>query len=436
MGAETRAERWRRARDASAVYALTAGAAPPVRPLAGEAAVDVAVVGGGITGLSTAWHLARAGVRVAVLEASTFGWGASGRNGGQINPGLKYEPAVVEKTFGADLGARMVTFSGGAPDKVFAIIAEAGIACEAVRSGTVRAAFSPGSVAFLERATGDLARRGAPVEWLGRAAMESMTGTGRYVAGAVDRRGGALNPLAYSRGLATAAEKAGALLHAGSPATALKRTRDGWQIETPGGRVTAGRVVLATNGYTDDLWPGLKRAVVPVYGGIVASEPLPREAVARILPGRHVLYEHESITVYYRLDAAGRLLMGGRSRLKPLAGPQAFGDLMHYTRRLWPFLGDLRWSHGWNGQLAITADHYPVLTNPAPGLMACIGYNGRGVAMASAMGGELARWATGTPAGALDMPVRPARSFPLHAFWPLGAAVRIAYGRMRNTLGL
>lgn len=438
MNAHTRddAGSGRRDRDAVTVYALTAGAEPPVEPLSGDWRGDVVVVGGGITGLSTAYHLARAGVKVAVVEANGFGWGASGRNGGQVNPGLKHEPSEIEKTFGPELGARMIAFSGSAPDKVFQMVAEAGIACEARRTGTIRAAFSAGSVAFLERATADLQRRGAPVEFLNRAAMAGITGSDRYAAGALDRRGGSLNPLAYSRGLAQAAASAGAHLFPQTPVGELTRDADGWTLTGPNGRLRAGRVILATNGYTDDLFPGLKRSVVPVYGGIIASAPLPQAMADRILPGRHVLYEHESITVYYRLDAAGRLLIGGRSRLRPLHGPDRFPDLKRYTRRLWPFLGDVEWTHGWNGQLAITADHYPTLANPAPGLMACIGYNGRGVAMATAMGGELARWATGTDANALDMPVRPFKTFPLHRFWPIGAAIRIAYGRARNALGI
>ncbi len=426
----------RRPEDAVTVYALTAGAEPPAAPLSGDWRGDVVVVGGGITGLSTAYHLARAGAKVAVVEASGFGWGASGRNGGQVNPGLKHEPSEIEKTFGPDLGARMIAFSGSAPDKVFQMIAEAGIACEAQRTGTIRAAFSPGSVAFLERATADLQRRGAPVEFLDRAAMAKITGSVRYAAGALDRRGGSLNPLAYSRGLAHAAAAAGAALFARTRVAGLTRDSDGWTLTAHGGRLRAGRVILATNGYTDDLFPELKRSVVPVYGGIIASAPLPQAAADRILPGRHVLYEHESITVYYRLDAAGRLLIGGRSRLRPLHGPDRFPDLKRYTRRLWPFLGDVDWTHGWNGQLAITADHYPNLTSPAPGLIACIGYNGRGVAMGTAIGGELAGWATGTDTSALDMPVRPFKAFPFHRFWPVGAAIRIAYGRARNALGI
>jgi glycine/D-amino acid oxidase-like deaminating enzyme len=209
-----------------------------------------------------------------------------------------------------------------------------------------------------------------------------------------------------------------------------------WAVVTPGGTVTADWLVLATNGYTDELWPSLWQTVIPVYSGIVATEPLPAEIAKRILPRGTVLYEHEDITVYYRLDVSNRLLMGGRSRLRTLESPRDFLDLIAYTKRLWPFIGNPRWTHGWNGQLALTLDHYPHINEPADKVIACLGYNGRGVAMATAMGAEIARRITGTPSAELDMPVRSAlEPIRLHRFWPIGVTARIAYGRVVRTLG-
>ena len=150
-----------------------------------------------------------------------------------------------------------------------------------------------------------------------------------------------------------------------------------------------------------------------------------------------VLYEHEDITVYYRLDVSNRLLMGGRSRLRTLESPNDFLDLIAYAKRLWPFIGDPSWTHGWNGQLALTLDHYPHLNEPADNVIACLGYNGRGVAMATVMGAEIARRITGTPAEELDMPVRSAlEPIRLHRFWPIGVTARLAYGRLTRALGV
>ncbi len=416
------------------LYADTARERAATPPLAGDRRVGTVVIGGGFTGLSTALHLARRGVDVAVLEAGEPGWGASGRNGGQVNPGLKSEPDAVERDFGTALGSRMVAFSGGAPQRVFDLIREHQIQCEADQSGTIRAAYSEAAASFLRNATEGLQRRGAPVEFLGAERMASLTGSTRYCAGALDRRGGSVNPLGYARGLADAAIGAGAAIHGQTAATALVQEAQGWRVEAPRGAVRAALVVVAPHRDKGARWPGLKRSIVPVFSGIVASEPLPSDVARRILPGRSVLYEHESITVYYRVDRSDRLLMGGRSRLRPLDSPGDFTDLMAYATRLWPFIGKPRWKHGWNGQLAITTDHYPHLHEPARNLVACLGYNGRGIAMGTAMGAEIARRITGTPAVELDMPVSPIRPIPFHRFWRVGAAARIAYGRARNAL--
>ena len=418
------------------LYAETARDAVATPPLRGDKRVGVVVVGGGFTGLSTALHLAQRGAAVTVLEAREPGWGASGRNGGQVNPGLKHEPEEIERHFGRDLGQRMVSLSGGAPDRVFSLIRELQIRCEANQGGTIRAAFSKGSEKFLRRATAAWKDRGAPVELLEREAIARVTGADRYVCGALDRRGGSVNPLGYARGLADAAIRAGAAVHGSTSAMAVERRGASWAVVTPGGTVSADWLVLATNGYTDGLWPSLKQTVIPVYSGIVTTEPLPEDVARRILPTRTVLYEHEDITVYYRLDVAGRLLMGGRSRLRTLESPGDFHDLIAYTKRLWPFIGNPRWTHGWNGQLALTLDHYPHLTEPAQNVIACLGYNGRGVAMATAMGAEIARRITGTPAADLDMPVRSAlEPIRLHRFWPIGVTARLAYGRLLRAIG-
>ena len=433
MAEDVEAERNRLPRS---LYAETARDAVATPPLRGDKRAGVVVVGGGFTGLSTALHLAQRGVDVTVLEAREPGWGASGRNGGQVNSGLKHEPEEIERRFGRDLGRRMVLLSGGAPDRVFSLIRELQIRCEANQGGTICAAFSKRSAKFLRRATTGWKDRGAPVELLEGEAIARATGAERYICGALDRRGGSVNPLGYARGLADAAIQAGATIHGGAPATSVEKRGDSWAVVTPKGAVTADWLVLATNGYTDGLWPSLKQTIVPVYSGIVATEPLPSDVAKRILPMGTVLYEHEDITVYYRLDAAGRLLMGGRSQLRALESPNDFQDLIAYTKRLWPFIGNPRWAHGWNGQLALTLDHYPHLYEPARNVIACLGYNGRGVAMATTMGSEIARRIAGTPAKHLDMPVRSElEPIRLHRFWPIGVAARVAYGRFVRAIG-
>ncbi len=413
------------------LYRDTAPAGPDTPPLQGEHRTQVAIVGGGFTGLSTALHLAEAGRSVIVLEANEPGWGASGRNGGQVNPGLKENPDQVVRDHGDDLGGRMVGFSYAAPDLVFSLIRRHQIRCEARQGGTLRVATGPRSADALRGLAAECQRRAMPAELLEGAALQAATGTGFYPAGLLDRRGGDLNPLAYARGLARAAQQAGAAVHGSSPVRSLRPVAGGWELETAEGRVTADQVLLATNGYTDRLWPGLQQSLVPVFSSIAASEPMPEDMARTVLPLRGSVYETGRITVYYRVDQANRLVLGGRGPMRELTGPEPLAYLMRHAERLWPGVKGLRWTHGWSGQLAMTMDHYPHVHELAPALFTCLGYNGRGVAMATAMGQQLARHLTG---GAFDMPFTPVRPIRFHRFWPLGVKAEVLRGRILDRI--
>lgn len=413
-------------------------ARPPVATpaLEGSRRCTVGIVGAGFTGLSAALHLAQSGIDVVVLDTHEPGWGASGRNGGQVNPGLKYEPDDLLRMFGSDLGNRMIAMSGGAPDLTFDIIRSLKIDCSAQQTGTLRAAFSERDADTISRTSEAWEARGLPVSFLDRDAMRATTGTDRYMNGVIDRRGGMLNPLGYARGLAEAAIKAGATIHGRSPVRSIAASGAHWGLHTDSGAVTADHIVLCTNGYTDGLWPRLRRTVVPVFSGIVASEPLSQKQRDAILPGRPSVYEIGSITTYYRVDETGRLLIGGRSVMSSQSGPEKFAPLSRYALKLWPSLADRKWTHGWNGRVAVTGDSLPHFHEPAPNVIAALGYNGRGVAMATAMGREISRRIQGAAASELGLPITDIKTIPFHAFWPLGAAARIAYGRIRDALKL
>jgi glycine/D-amino acid oxidase-like deaminating enzyme len=417
------------------LYRDTAEPAPHVPPLQGDARADVAVVGGGITGLSTALHLAERGVKVVVLEAEEPGWGASGRNGGQVNPGLKLDPDQVERDHGQDLGRRMNALAGAAPALVFDLIKRHRIQCDARQNGTLRAAIRPKHAAQVRASAEQLARRGAPVELLENDALERATGTRRYMLAMLDRRGGDLNPLSYARGLARAAMGAGAAVHGGTRALGMKKSGGLWQLGTGAGTVTARHVVLATNGYTDDMWPDLRRTIVPLFGAIASTAPLPQDIAGGIMPGRAVLYESGTVTVYYRVDCGQRLLIGGRGPMREITAAAAIPHLLDYARSLWPSLSQATWTHAWGGRLAMTWDHYPHIHEPADGVLICLGYNGRGVAMSTAMGEQLARRLS-NPASAFDMPISALRPIRLHALWPLAVHATIAHARLSDALGL
>jgi hypothetical protein len=215
------------------LYADTAVPTVPTPPLDVDRTVSVAIIGGGFAGLSTALHLAERGIDAIVLEAQEPGWGASGNNGGQLNPGLKLDPDTIEATFGADLGRRIIAFAYDTPTFTLDLIRRLGIACEARQNGTLRAAYREANAAAVEATAEQCLRRGMPVSVLDQSAVREATGTDRYVRAMLDRRGGDLQPLSYARGLVRAAIVAGAAIHGQTPATSLRREGGRWRIETP-----------------------------------------------------------------------------------------------------------------------------------------------------------------------------------------------------------
>jgi len=418
------------------VYADTAAPPVAVPALDVDRKVSVAIIGGGFAGLSTALHLAEQGTEAIVLESGEPGWGASGNNGGQLNPGLKLDPDAVEATFGADLGRRMIAFAYNTPVFTLGLIRRLAIACEARQNGTLRAAYHESHAAAVETTAQQCIQRGMPVAVLDGNALRQVTGTDRYIRAMFDPRGGDVQPLSYARGLARAALAAGAAIHGQTPAMSLRREGGRWRIETPRAVVRAEKVLIATNGFTGDLWPDLYRTIAPIFSSIAATEPLPETIARQIMPTRSVLYESGHITVYYRLDASDRLLMGGRGPMHWIRGPSAVAYLMRYASKLWPALESVKWTHGWNSRLAMTADHYPHVHEPAPGVLAYLGCNGRGVALASAMGQQLAKRLIGGDTVAIDMPITSLKPIRLHALWPVAVRSVVLYGRIRDRLGL
>jgi glycine/D-amino acid oxidase-like deaminating enzyme len=414
--------------------ASSAEPAPITPPLVGDQTADVAVIGGGFTGLSTALHLAERGTRVVLLEAVEIGFGASGRNGGQVIPGLKLDPDQLIATYGPELGERMAALAGGAADFVFDLVRRHAIRCEARQKGWMSAAHTDEALKLTHERARQWAARGADVAPLDARGIADLLGTDRggYKGGWVDRRAGAVQPLAYARGLARAAIAAGAVLHGQSPALALERRNGAWHITTPQGTLRADRVVIGTNGYTDDLWPGLKRTVIPVRSYIVATAPLSDNLRKSILPQGHCVSDSRQLLFYWRLDAAGRLVMGGRGPLRDRTRLPDYEPVRRAIRRLYPAVGEPEWQYHWNGRVAVTFDGLPHLHEPAPGLAVALGYNGRGVAMASRLGNLLADHALGGKAEELGFPVTTMRPIPGHAFRLPGLAAVIAWRRFQD----
>ncbi|MEM1352995.1 MAG: FAD-binding oxidoreductase [Pseudomonadota bacterium] len=398
---------------ANSLWTATANRVPEYPVLTGDQHADVAVIGGGFTGLSAALHLAEAGADVTLIEAQQPGWGASGRNGGQINVGPKDTPSVVIEKFGQEMGERMLALTGKAGDLVFDLIERHGIECDAIRPGWLRAAHTEKTLRELHQLAHEWQTYGADVIPLDQSEMARHTGTDTYLGGLIDKRGGNLQPLNFALGLADAADRHGARLYGHSPVIKIDRLGNGFKVRAAQGSVKADKVLICTNAYTNDLEKPLGKALLPVRSVQVATKPLSDNVRASILPDRHALSDARRLLLYFRLDADGRFLMGGRGTYNDASTRRQIERLKRVTAEMFPQLANTEWHYAWGGFVALTRDHYPHLDELAPGLIAGVGYNGRGVAIATAMGTVLAKWAQGVPNHDLDFPVSPLKPLPL-----------------------
>jgi glycine/D-amino acid oxidase-like deaminating enzyme len=418
------------------VWEETAVAAPPVPVLADTHEAQVLVIGAGYLGLNAALHLATEGVRVTVVDAEAPGWGASGRNGGQVIPGLKYDPGELEAMFGRERGERIWRFGAATGDFLFDLVARHKLDCGARRVPWIQGIHSPKALARARRRVDDWTRRGADVAYLDAAATASISGTDVYLGAFVDRRGGALQPLSYARELARAALAAGAQLYSGARVTALTPSGSDWTATTAtGARVRAQTVLVATNAYSSDLVPGLARSFVALNSLQIATVPIPASLRTTLLPNGETLSDSRRVIRYWRLDDAGRLLMGGRG---PIRDPDPARDWAHLAgdvRRHFPALAELPFTHMWGGRVAMHLDYMPRLHRTQPGLIVPAGCQGRGVAWQSAMGAELARLALDPHYDPL-LPVTPIKPIPFHAFKSIGIASTIAAYRALDRMGL
>ena len=402
---------------------------PEASALEGAVRADVAIVGAGYTGLAAALALAERGADVVVLEGRQIGHGASGRNGGQVIPGLKLDPDALDRRFGEATTA----FVGAAADATFALIERLNIDCGAARTGWIQATVKSAHRKLVAARAEQWRRRGAPVETLDMDAMQRLTGSPRFFAGWRDGRAGVLHPLDYVRGLARAAEAAGATLHAQSPVERLVRTGPGWRVTTAHGSVEAGHVLLATNGYTDGLWPGLKTTILPARSCQIATAPLPADLRAQILPGGEAVSDTRRIGVYFRIGPGGRLLVGGRGPFREPRAPHDYAGLRKALAWLYPEAAELEIEHCWSGRVAMTADHLPHVHQPAPGVIAALGYNGRGVALATALGLSIGAHLADSSE---PLPLQPRRiePLPMHGLHPVYGEWAIKLARLRDAL--
>lgn len=381
-------------------------------PLQGEVRADVAVVGGGYTGLSAALHLARAGRRTVLVEAAGVGGAASGRNGGLVIPGHRREAAHLIAAFGLADAKRLWGFGLEAVRLQRDLVARYAIACDLTTGGYVHAALTP-------RAAADAAKEADTVREafgdghivpLDRQAVRALVGSERYVGGSLDRRGGWLHPLNYALGLAEAAEREGAVVHEHSRANAIVDTAGGVSVETDRGCVRAGKVVIATDAFAGEVEPSLASYVMPVWNFLVATEPLGAR-LDELLPTRAAVSDSRFVLDYFRPTSDGRLVFGGGERYSPSPPRDVLAFVRRYLERAFPLLAGVRLDFGWGGQVSLTRTRDPILGRSGNRVWA-LGYSGQGVLTAPFAGALAAGAVQGLDEG-FDLFTRfPKQRFP------------------------
>lgn len=368
-------------------YAATAGPGPDAPPLLGAHRADICVIGGGYTGLSAALHLARAGVRVALLEQALPGWGASGRNGGQAHVGMRRDQPWLEEKLGRDAAADLWQIALDARMHLDWLIEDQGIACD----------FTPGHL-HLDHKRRYLPETRRLVEHMHRRygydglryvdgeEVRARVAARGYHGGILDARGGHLHALKLALGIARIAVAAGAALHAHSPAVKLARSGSGWRVETPQGHVEADRVLIACNGYLRGLVPTVEARVMPIGNYVAVTEPLGEAGARALIRDGEAVSDSRFVVYYFRTTPDHRLLFGGGESYSYAIPRDMGGIVRRHMLRVFPQLAEARVDYAWQGMLAITPHRLPYVREVAPGITNISGFSGLGVVLAPYFG--------------------------------------------------
>jgi len=392
-------------------YAATADLLPPFPPLAGEVTADVCVVGGGYTGLSAALHLAEAGLRVVLLEAQRVGFGASGRNGGQLGSGQRQDQMELERLVGREDARRLWDIGEETKALVRALIDRLGIECH-LKPGVAWTGSTPSDVHHLHDYAAHLqARYDYPhVEMLDEAACRALCPSPAYRGGLLDMGAAHLHPLRLALGLAKGAAAAGAVIHEGSR---VRRIDEGAEVvvHTEAGRVRARHLILGCNGYMGGLNGKVAARVMPINNFVAATEPLGDEA-DRVLTRDVAVADSKFVVNYFRLSHDRRLIFGGGESYGYRFPADIAAKVRGPMTEIFPHLKDVKITHAWGGTLAIAMKRLPYFARLAPNVLTASGYSGHGVGTATHAGLLMARAVQGEAEGFDLMSRLPTPRFP------------------------
>jgi glycine/D-amino acid oxidase-like deaminating enzyme len=415
------------------LWLATANPVPELPTLERDLYTDVAIVGGGYTGLVAAHHLSRAGVACAVLEANDAGWGASGRNGGMAVLRYKTPWSELAKRFGHERTRYLHRLLLEALDLLEETVGEYRIDCDFERCGHITAANGKAALATLSddvRWLETEARDKVP-RMLDAPSNAELTGTDCYVGGYLDRRAGGIHPFNYVRGMADALSRKGVPVYVGAEVQSLREQGEGVILETERSVIRAKQALVATNAYTDTVPFGtdLGSRLIPVWTSIVTTEPLPDELLRQIVPQRHVVSDTRHLLNYFRIAPGHRLLYGGRGSLTGTETAEVYAGLERKLAETFPALRGTAVDHRWSGKIAVTLDDFPHVGRVTPRIAYAMGYGGRGVVLTNLLGKMLAQLAMGQAIDAGPMSAAPFGRIPLHALRiPAMKAVAGYYG--------
>ena len=383
-------------------------------PLDTDRSCDLVLLGGGFTGCAAALAAAEAGASVLLCEALAPGHGGSGRNVGLVNAGLWLPPEALARGLGPARAARLTEMLGQGPGLVFDLIARHGIACEPQRAGTLHCAPDARGLADLRDRHRQLTAAGAPVVLLSAEDAQARSGVAGLRGALHDPRAGTIQPLAYLRGLARAAQAAGATLCGQTPVRSVRRDGADWLLQAGQHQIRARALLVATNAYHIST-QGIDIPKIPaVYYFQAATDPLPDP----VLPGHEGCWDTAKIMTSWRRDTEGRLILGAMGRPEDLLGQRLhLGWARRKLARLYPHLAGQRFACWWSGRIAMTGDHIPKILQLGPQGYAITGYSGRGIAPGTVLGQALARVCLGADPEHLPLPVQTAH-------WEPGGALR------------
>lgn len=420
------------------VYADQVTPLPPSAPLQGDTRADVCIVGGGYTGLSAALHLAQAGFDVALLEAHRVGFGASGRNGGQLGSGQRLDVEDLEKIAGKDAAQTLWSMAEDAKRLTRDLAARAGVP---VRDGVAHAFRKPAELDTARHHIDHLARHYGyhRIEAFDVDAFRAILPSAAYCGGELDHGAGHLNPLALALGMARLAQDAGARLFEMSHVRQIDHARTATgktTVRTDAGRVICDQVILAGNGYLGDLSGKVAARVMPINNFIAATAPLGARA-AEVLTRDIAVHDTKFVVNYWRVDEETRLIFGGGENVSYRFPADIAAKVRKPLAQIYPQLADIPFTHAWGGTLAITMNRLPCFIRPAPNALSASGFSGHGVALATLAGKQMAEAVAGQSQGFDTMAALPTPPFPGGTMlrWPMLVAGMSWYA-LRDRLGL